>query len=251
MDHGIISHRTPPYTPQHNGVSESRNQTLLDMVRSMMSQTTLPKSFWDYAIKSAAHILNMVPTKKVDKTLYESTSLDHEEDDQEIDEPQSDINPIRGLGEPANYKAALLDPESDKWLNAMNVEMQSMKDNEVWELVDLPPPPLVINGSSKRKPTWMEQYTPIKLNPGEVHWTAIKNILKYLPNTKDMFLVYGDAEYIAAFDTSKEAVWIRKFIYGLGVVPTIEEPINMYCDNTGAIAIAKDHGVTKGARIFT
>ncbi|GJS01307.1 retrotransposon protein, putative, ty1-copia subclass [Tanacetum coccineum] len=43
------------------------------------------------------------------------------------------------LGEPANYKAALLDPESNKWLNAMNVEMQSMKDNEVWDLVDLPP----------------------------------------------------------------------------------------------------------------
>nr|GEX97436.1 hypothetical protein [Tanacetum cinerariifolium] len=82
------------------------------------------------------------------------TSLNHEEDNQKIDEPQSDINPIRrstrtrrptdrtclyidaeehelgDLGEPANYKAALLDPESDKWLNAMNVEMQSMKDNE-------------------------------------------------------------------------------------------------------------------------
>ncbi|GJU79331.1 hypothetical protein Tco_1276401 [Tanacetum coccineum] len=43
------------------------------------------------------------------------------------------------LGDPANYKAALLDPESNKWLNAMNVEMQSMKDNEVWDLVDLPP----------------------------------------------------------------------------------------------------------------
>ncbi|GKF44329.1 retrotransposon protein, putative, ty1-copia subclass [Tanacetum coccineum] len=43
------------------------------------------------------------------------------------------------LGEPANYKAALLNPESDKWLNAMNVEMQSMKDNEVWVLVKLPP----------------------------------------------------------------------------------------------------------------
>ncbi|GJT50240.1 zinc finger, CCHC-type containing protein [Tanacetum coccineum] len=34
------------------------------------------------------------------------------------------------LGEPANYKAALLDPESDKWLTAMNVEMQSMKDKK-------------------------------------------------------------------------------------------------------------------------
>ncbi|GJZ13322.1 retrotransposon protein, putative, ty1-copia subclass [Tanacetum coccineum] len=31
---------------------------------------------------------------------------------------------------------------------------------------------------------------------------------------------------------------------------TIEEPINMYCDNTRAIEIAKDHGVTKGARHF-
>ncbi|GKC37733.1 retrotransposon protein, putative, ty1-copia subclass, partial [Tanacetum coccineum] len=92
-----------------------------------------------------------------------NTSLNHEEDDLEIDEPQSDIIPIRrstrtrnapnrmclyidaeehelgDLGEPANYKAALLDPESDKWLDAMNVEMQSMKDNEVWDLVDLPP----------------------------------------------------------------------------------------------------------------
>ncbi|GKE52941.1 retrotransposon protein, putative, ty1-copia subclass [Tanacetum coccineum] len=91
------------------------------------------------------------------------TSLNHEEDDLEIDEPQSDIIPIRrstrtrrpidhmclyinaeehelgDLGEPANYKAALLDPESDKWLNAMNVEMQSMKDKEVWDLVELPP----------------------------------------------------------------------------------------------------------------
>nr|GEY86254.1 hypothetical protein [Tanacetum cinerariifolium] len=87
-------------------------------------------------------------------------------------------------------------------------------------------------------------------NPGEEHWTVVKNILKYLRNTKDMFLVYGDAEYIAAFDASKEAVWIRKFIYGLGIVPTIEESISMYCDNTRAIAIAKDDGVTKGARHF-
>ncbi|GJR84813.1 retrotransposon protein, putative, ty1-copia subclass [Tanacetum coccineum] len=42
-------------------------------------------------------------------------------------------------GEPPNYQAALSDPESDKWLEAMNAEMQSMKDNQVWNLVDLPP----------------------------------------------------------------------------------------------------------------
>nr|GEY55787.1 retrotransposon protein, putative, Ty1-copia subclass [Tanacetum cinerariifolium] len=43
------------------------------------------------------------------------------------------------LSESANYKDALLDPESKKWLDAMNVEMQSMKDNDLWVLVELPP----------------------------------------------------------------------------------------------------------------
>nr|GFB28763.1 putative retrotransposon protein [Tanacetum cinerariifolium] len=114
----------------------------------------------DHPRKTAARILNMVPTKKVEKTPYEvwhgqDPKLSYLKGDQEIDEPQSDINLIRrstrtrhapdrmclyidaeekelgDLGEPANYKVALLDPESDKLLNAMNVEMQSMKDNEV------------------------------------------------------------------------------------------------------------------------
>ena len=35
-DNRILSQWTSPYTPQHNGVVERRNQTLLDMVRSMM-----------------------------------------------------------------------------------------------------------------------------------------------------------------------------------------------------------------------
>ncbi|GJU66553.1 retrotransposon protein, putative, ty1-copia subclass [Tanacetum coccineum] len=141
-------------------------------------------------------------------------------------------------------------------------------------------------------------------NQGDLHWTTVKNILKYLRNYKDMFLVYeadikrelrvscytnagylkdaddlksqtgyvfvlnggavdwksikqsifvtssAEAEYIAAYDAYKEAVWVRKFISGLGVVPTIEEPVNMYCDNTGAITIANELGITKGARHF-
>ncbi|GKE71057.1 retrotransposon protein, putative, ty1-copia subclass, partial [Tanacetum coccineum] len=58
------------------------------------------------------------------------------------------------------------------------------------------------------------------------------------------------AGYITAYDASKEAVWVRKFISGLGVVPIIEEPINMYCDNTGAITIANESGITKGVTHF-
>ncbi|KAK8697812.1 hypothetical protein V6N13_113953 [Hibiscus sabdariffa] len=62
---------TPPDTPQWNGVSERRNRTLLDMVRSMMSHTDLPTSFWGYALETAAFTLNRVPSKSVQKTPHE------------------------------------------------------------------------------------------------------------------------------------------------------------------------------------
>ncbi|GJX32827.1 retrotransposon protein, putative, ty1-copia subclass [Tanacetum coccineum] len=70
-------------------------------------------------------------------------------------------------------------------------------------------------------------------NPGAVDWKTTKQSIFATSST--------NAEYIVAFDASKEAVRIQKFIFGLDVVPTIEEPINMYCDNTRAIATAKDH----------
>ncbi|KAK8574601.1 hypothetical protein V6N12_062291 [Hibiscus sabdariffa] len=129
-------------------------------------------------------------------------------------------------------------------------------------------------------------------NPGEGHWTAVKNILKYLRRTKDVFLVYGgeeelhikgytdasfqtdkddsrsqsgfvfylnggavswksskqdtvadsttEAEYIAASEAAKEAVWIKKFITELGVIPSIADAVDLYCDNNGAITQAKE-----------
>ncbi|KAK1628301.1 hypothetical protein QYE76_002616, partial [Lolium multiflorum] len=68
---GILSQLTPPGTPQRNGVSERRNRTLLDMVRSMMSLTDLPLSFWSYALETAAFTLNRAPSKSVETTPYE------------------------------------------------------------------------------------------------------------------------------------------------------------------------------------
>nr|GEY43038.1 retrotransposon protein, putative, Ty1-copia subclass [Tanacetum cinerariifolium] len=80
------------------------------------------------------------------------------------------------------------------------------------------------------------------LNGGVVDWKSVKQSIFATSS--------AEAEYIAAFDAFKEAVRFRKFIYGLGVVLTIEEPISMYCDNTGAIVIANESGITKGARHF-
>jgi len=60
-----------PGKPSMNGVAERRNQTLKDMVRSMISHSTLPESLWEEALKTAVYILNRVPSKAVNKTPYE------------------------------------------------------------------------------------------------------------------------------------------------------------------------------------
>ncbi|KAL0405971.1 UNVERIFIED_CONTAM: hypothetical protein Slati_3911000 [Sesamum latifolium] len=49
-----------------------------------------------------------------------------------------------------------------------------------------------------------------------------------------------EAEYIAASEAAKEAVWMKNYIQELGVVPSIAEPVVIFCDNNGAIAQAKE-----------
>nr|GEV16706.1 exocyst complex component EXO70A1 [Tanacetum cinerariifolium] len=308
------------YYPPENKVIVARNAEFLE------------NSLIDQEASGSLEDLEIIQEEDTHPSL--DTSLNHKEEDLERDKPQSDIVPIRrstrtrhapdrmclyidaeehelgDLGEPANYKAALLDPESKKWLNAMNVEIQSMKDNEVWVLVELPPngktvgskwlfkkktdmdgnvhiykARLVAKGFTQTSGIdYEETFSPVAdirairiliaiaayygyeiwqmdvksaflngylneetgyvfvLNGGDVDWKSAKQSIFATSS--------AEAEYIAAFDASKEAVWVKKFIYGLSVVPTIEEPISMYCNNTRAIAIANESGITKGARHF-
>ena len=68
---GIVSQLTAPGTLEKNGVAERRNRTLLEMVRSMMSYSALPISFWGYALNTTIHLLNLVPSKSIPKTPME------------------------------------------------------------------------------------------------------------------------------------------------------------------------------------
>nr|GEV13998.1 retrotransposon protein, putative, Ty1-copia subclass [Tanacetum cinerariifolium] len=234
------------------------------------------------------------------------------------------------LNEPTIYKAAMLDPESNKWLNAMNTEMQYIIDNKVWVLVDLPPncktvrskwifqkktdmdgivhtykAHLVAKGYTQLyEVDYEETFSPVadirairifisiaafydyeiwkmdvknsflngylyeeiymvqpegfvdpkhpRKNSGEPHRTAMKNILKYLRNTNDIFLVYGgnpeaklrvDCYCDARFETDRYDI-------KLGIVPTINELIKMFCDNSAALLIANEPGVQKGTRHY-
>ncbi|GKD43890.1 retrotransposon protein, putative, ty1-copia subclass, partial [Tanacetum coccineum] len=157
------------------------------MVQSMMNLTILSSSFRDYALESAARILNMVPTKKVDKTPYElwygkvpnlsylkvwgCEALVKRDTPDKLEQrslkcifigypketmgcyfyfpPENKIvvvrsnrthqapnrlclnveveeHSLRDLNEPTSYKAVMLDLESNKWINSMNAEIQSI-----------------------------------------------------------------------------------------------------------------------------
>ena len=71
VEYGIVSQLTSPRTPQQNGVVKKRNRTLLDMMRSMFSYSSLPSSFWGYALQIVMYILNVVPSKSIHKTPLE------------------------------------------------------------------------------------------------------------------------------------------------------------------------------------
>ena len=49
-----------------------------------------------------------------------------------------------------------------------------------------------------------------------------------------------EAEYIAALKATNEGVWMQEFISNLGVIPSASGPMKIFCDNTGAIALAKE-----------
>nr|GEU75336.1 putative retrotransposon protein [Tanacetum cinerariifolium] len=80
------------------------------------------------------------------------------------------------------------------------------------------------------------------LNGGAVDWKSSKQ------NTTAMSAI--EAEYIAASEAAMEVVCIRKFISGLGIVPTINEPNKVLCDNSVGLLIANKPRVQKGARHY-
>ena len=50
-------------TPQQNGFAERKNRHLLEIARSMMFSTQVPKSYWEEAVLTAAYLINRLPTR--------------------------------------------------------------------------------------------------------------------------------------------------------------------------------------------
>jgi hypothetical protein len=78
------------------------------------------------------------------------------------------------------------------------------------------------------------------VNGGTVSWRNCKQSLKAKSSM--------ESKYVVTVDAANEAVWLQKFVIELRVFPEMHDPVHIYCDDTAAIAKAKelrDHYVDK------
>jgi len=66
------------------------------------------------------------------------------------------------------------------------------------------------------------------INVGAISWKSSKQATVTDSTT--------EVEYIAASETAKEGVWMRRFLIELGVFSNASSPLNLHCGNNGAIA---------------
>ena len=60
---GILSQRSYPYTPQQNGLAERKNRHLLDVVRTLLLESSVPPKFWVEALSTAVYLINRLPSQ--------------------------------------------------------------------------------------------------------------------------------------------------------------------------------------------
>ena len=70
------------------------------------------------------------------------------------------------------------------------------------------------------------------LGGGAISWRSVKQY-----SIADSTI---EAEYIAASEATKEAVWLKNFMLDLGVVPSAQSAITLYYDNSEAVVNAKE-----------
>ncbi|KAL0396309.1 UNVERIFIED_CONTAM: Retrovirus-related Pol polyprotein from transposon TNT 1-94 [Sesamum calycinum] len=136
-ENGILF-QTPPRTPQLNDMIEMRNQTLLDMVYQISEKTT-EYYFYDpseqkiFVSRNTIFLKKGFPTNsRRDGVLLEESSEPPQQNDATLFEPSvpTDGAPILDI------RRSDVGHDSNKWLEAMKSEMDSMDSNQVWTLVD-------------------------------------------------------------------------------------------------------------------
>jgi transposase InsO family protein len=61
ISHGITHQYTCSHTSQQNGLAKRKHRHIVDIALTLISQSSLPLSFWPYAFSTAVYLINRVP----------------------------------------------------------------------------------------------------------------------------------------------------------------------------------------------
>ena len=137
--------------------------------------------------------------------------------------------------EPATYEKAVNSSNSTKWSEAMESEMRSLNDNEVWDVVPLPIGRQVVASKCVY----------------EIKRDADGNAERHKKqDSVTLFTAERRSKAIALSSAAQESVWLRKLTTELGQV--LSHPTTVYEDNQSAISMCKNpqyHGRAKHIEI--
>ena len=60
------------------------------------------------------------------------------------------------------------------------------------------------------------------------------------PSSRSQGVSTMEVEYVATCEATKDDVWLSKFLTDLEVVPNLDKPITLYCDNNGVMANSRE-----------
>ena len=77
---------------------------------------------------------------------------------------------------------------------------------------------------------------------GTVSWKSAKQ--------KSLSSSTMEAEFNGCYNITKQAIWLRNMVRGLGVVDSIEKPLKLYCDNKAAVFFSKNNKRSLASRLM-
>lgn len=57
-----------------------------------------------------------------------------------------------------------------------------------------------------------------------------------------------EAEFVACFEATNHALWLRNFTSGLGIIDSVARPLKFYCDNSAAVFFSKNDRYSRGTK---